>query len=264
MTNFPYETTVFTCRDSLESMMTGIYEAYASRLGHGNIRLELEPVCQPQLFCRYISVETDEKKASAVIRSIKEKISAKAWETVFLTAMSWRSDRPDLIYRFLLLGFHHGPAVLNMMQYEAVFRIHEVSRSVYREAHLFREFIRFSCTSQNVLVSHIEPKSNILSLTAPHFCDRMPSENWIILDDNRQMAAVHPAGRDFYLTYVTRRELSLLKQTEKADACSALWMEFFHSVSIRQRYNPRCQRSLMPLWYRRHMTEFMGAGNQDT
>lgn len=252
-----YDTTVFTCNDSLESMMTCIYEAYASRLGHRRIRLELEPVRQPELFCRYLSVETDEKKAFTVVRSIKEKISAKAWQTVFQTAMSWRPDRPDLIYRFLLLGFHHGPAVTDMIQYEAVSRIYDVSRSVYREAHLFREFIRFACTSQNILVSHIEPKSNILSLTAPHFCGRMPSENWIILDDNRKLAAIHPADQDFYLTHVTDRELALLRQTEKADACSALWKEFFHSVSIHQRYNPRCQRSLMPLRYRHHMTEYL-------
>lgn len=45
--------TVFTCRDNWEDILTCIYEAWASGKGHRNIRLELEPVSQQELFCEY-------------------------------------------------------------------------------------------------------------------------------------------------------------------------------------------------------------------
>ena len=35
-----------------------------------------------------------------------------------------------------------------------------------------------------------------------------------------------------------------------------LWKVFFKSIGIEQRKNPRCQRNMLPLWYRKHMTEF--------
>ena len=238
--------------------MTCIYEAYASRLGHRRIRLELEPVRQPELFCRYLSVETDEKKAFAVVRSIKEKISAKSLADRLsnrhvLAARPSGSDLP--------LSPSWFPSRSGRYRYDASMR---QSPGFMMSAAAFTAKLTCSASLSVLPVLHkiswsaiLRPKSNILSLTAPHFCGRMPSENWIILDDNRKLAAIHPADQDFYLTHVTDRELALLRQTEKADACSALWKEFFHSVSIQQRYNPRCQRSLMPLRYRHHMTEYL-------
>ncbi|MGI6007412.1 MAG: TIGR03915 family putative DNA repair protein [Ruminococcus sp.] len=247
---------VFTCADDVGAMMTCIYEAYASRLGHRNIRLELEPVSQLELFCQYRHIDYDEKKASSVIHSIRKKISLEAWQLIYQTALSWRQDRLDCIYRFLLLGFHYGASVTEMLQHPAVSRLFALSRKVCNEAHLFREFVRFCAAGSNVLVSHIEPKCNILTLIAPHFSDRMPSENWILIDDTRKIAVVQPANQRFYLTNLSDSELERLMRLEKDDGISLLWKEFFHSIAIEQRRNCQCQRTLMPLWYRSHMTEF--------
>ena len=35
-----------------------------------------------------------------------------------------------------------------------------------------------------------------------------------------------------------------------------LWKDFFNTIGIKERENHQCQRNLMPLWYRKHMTEF--------
>ena len=80
--------------------------------------------------------------------------------------MSERSDAPDVIYRFLLYGFSYGKDTLHMLQEPAVFHAFEVSRQVTNEAHSFREFIRFANISSGfpILVSHISPKANVLTL----------------------------------------------------------------------------------------------------
>ena len=71
---------VFTCENNLEAILTCIYDAWASKLGHRNLRLMLEPVLEPELFCDYIHTEPDSEKVSKVIRSIRKKISAEAWQ----------------------------------------------------------------------------------------------------------------------------------------------------------------------------------------
>lgn len=249
--------TVFTCEEDFEAMMTAIYDAWASRLGHENIRLQTEPVFQAELFCTYVHVETDTEKAHKVMRSIQKKISSEAFRQVYLAAMSFEPDRLDAIYRFLLIGFACGHTATGQLAHPAVMRLFELSRKVSRESNYFYEFARFSCVAGQIYVAHIEPKCNVLALCARHFEDRMPSENWMMVDDNRRIAAVHPKDQPLYMTDLSPAVLELLCKTEAThDRYTDLWQEFFHATSIDARRNPACQRNLMPLWYRKHVTEF--------
>ncbi len=254
--------TVFTCEDTFEAMMTCIYDAWASRLGHDNLRLQLEPVWQPGLFCTYVHVEADQGKAAKVVRSIQRKISYEAYRQVFLAAMSFEQDRLDAIYRFLVLGFASGRKLTQMLSRPEVVWIFELSRKANTEANYFREFTRFSQVGQ-VYVAHIEPKCNVTAISAAHFADRMPSEYWMLIDDNRRIAAVHPKDRSFYMTKLTRQELEQLRRTEEEeDLYTDLWKEFFESIAIEARRNSECQRNNMPIWYRKHATEFRKQAQQ--
>ena len=79
---------IYTCNDNFEDMMTCIYDAWASREGHKNIRLMLEPIYEPELFCEYRHVDGDPEKSRKVIRSIQKRISFQAYQMVFRCAMS--------------------------------------------------------------------------------------------------------------------------------------------------------------------------------
>lgn len=53
---------VFTCKDRFDDMMTCIYEAWASHLGHNNIKLRTEPLGTMELFCEYRHVGQIKRK----------------------------------------------------------------------------------------------------------------------------------------------------------------------------------------------------------
>lgn len=249
--------TVFTCCDDFEAMMTCIYDAWASRLGHSNIRLQTEPVGNLELFCEYRHIDTDKEKVKKVIRSIQNKISPRAYNSVYTASMSFQADKLDKIYRFLIAGFFYGKDVLQMLGNPAVTALFELERKVLNESHQFREFIRFSRLENQVLFSVIEPKCNVLTLLAPHFSDRMPSENWSIADKTRLLCLVHPKDKNAFLTPLTEQELVYLENSrEHPDFYSGLWKTFFHSIAIKERANEQCQRNLLPLWFRKNMTEF--------
>jgi probable DNA metabolism protein len=249
--------TVFTCDDNFESMMTCIYDAWASGLGHKNVCLKKAPITQMDLFCEYVHVPADSHKVEMVVRSIQKKISVEAYLDVFYAALSNAPDAPDAIYRFLILGFAYGKSVTAMLSYPEVIRMMELKRNVVNEAHNFQEFARFTSAEGKVYICHFEPKNNVLIPVAGHFQDRMPSEHWMMIDDTRKLAAIHPANQDFYLRYLTAEETDALQQTEQTeDRYSQLWKTFFHTIGIAQRENPDCQRNLFPIWMRRHATEF--------
>ena len=62
--------TVFTCLDTFEAMMTCIYDAWASKIGHKNIRLQTEPIGNLELFCDYYHIEADLNKSRQVATAI--------------------------------------------------------------------------------------------------------------------------------------------------------------------------------------------------
>lgn len=247
----------FTCKEDFESMMTCIYRVWEAKKGSQNVRLEIEPIEQMELMTEYIYVEKDWKLAQKVIQSVKTKISAKAYYQIYLAAISDDPRRLDMIYRFLRIGFTVGPKITEYLSEKPVMQIFELSRRVANERHYFHEFLRFVRIEPGVYVAHMEPKGNVVALVAGHFADRMPSEDWMIIDDRRRLGVIHPKDEPFYITEFREEEMKALCQSEhQKDFYTQLWKDFFETIAIKQRKNPVCQKNLFPMRYRKHVTEF--------
>lgn len=251
---------IYSCIDRFEDMMTCVYDAWCGAIEEGfhhNIRLIREPVYQQNMFDEYIHVDADIDKVSRVVRSIKNSISYEAYIYVFYAALSAEEDALQAIYNFLRVGFEVGAEVCTMYTNPYVMRVMELKRRVGNESCSFREFARFTALDNKVYVCHIEPKNNIVVLVGEHFADRMPSEHWVIVDDCRRTAIVHPRDEDNYIRYLTDAEYEVLRRTEEyTDEYTAMWRTFFDAISIKERENIKCQRNLFPIWMRKHAVEF--------
>lgn len=262
------EVTIFTCGPEPEDIFTAVYDAWASGLGHERVELAVETeAMQTRLFAAYRPVKRDAEKAEKVARSVRHRISADAWHGIYQAALSFSPDRADAVYRFLVRGFQVGPDIVYRLQDAAVCRLFELSRKVGREGHLFLEFARFEQWQNGMLFARLAPKCNVLPIVAPHFAGRLSGEDWVIYDETRQRAAVHPAGQSWFLTDmkesgweaffpgVPDREKRLLSYD--GEDWENLWRTFVDHIAIESRVNPSLQRNLMPLWYRKHMTEHL-------
>lgn len=250
----------FTCADQFEDKMCCIYAAWEKALtaGHDNVELLVEPVGQQTFFDEYIHVEHEEKKYQSVISTIVRKTSRNVLYQIQYVSLSCEKDALDAIYRFLRKAFQIGPDVLKHFGEPEVMRFFELRRNVGNEAHYFREFARFTHMEGDVFVCHLEPKSNVITIVGNHFADRMPSEHFMIIDDNRMLAVVHPKNGENYLRILSGEEMELLRKTEsKEDEYTELWRLFVKTIAIQERENKNCQRNMMRLWMRKHATEFL-------
>lgn len=247
---------IYTCASDYASMLTCIYEAWAGKKGHKNVRLCVEPVEQYNLFDEYIHVDADEKKAESVSRSVWSQISPELYWDISYALLSFEKDALDTVYRVLVLGFHFGACVSDMLQYKDVVRFYEIKKLVSKEVHCFREFLRFDQVDNKIYVAHFEPRSRVVMPVASYFADRMPSEYWMIIDDTHGEAIVHPKDEECYLRVLTDEEIQALSSTEQEDFYTRLWRKYFHTMGIRQRKNKACQNNHFPLWMRKHVTEF--------
>lgn len=179
---------IFTCENTFEDMMCCIYHAWekALKVGHGCVRLEKRGEEQISLFDEYIYVEYNEEEYKKVVRSIKHKISEEAYACVYYACLSSEQDALDTAYRFLIKGFKIGSDITFMRNDPDVMRIKDIRRKVLHETRYFMEFARFNSIGNKVYVCHLEPESDVIYEVSLHFADRMPSENWLIIDDNRK------------------------------------------------------------------------------
>lgn len=256
--------TVFLCEGEFESILCGVYDAWISRLGHANVKLELVSNVNYEMFCQYHEVETTPDKVKKVSEAIHKKISGEAYEMVYKASLSKDENRADKIYRFLIYGFHHGRNILTMLQIAAVFNLFKMCRYVSNEQHVLLGFVRFAQMKQGILLGSICPKNDVLVLLAPHFSERLSGENWILYDEGREKAVLHSADNGWIVVRLDSEQWKeqFSHQTDEEEF-QELWKSFHRSISIKERENPVCQRTHLPVRYRSYMTEFQG-GNEDS
>ena len=68
--------TIFLCDDTMEGIFTAVYDAWASRLGHANVKLQVRGGTM-ELFADYREAETDMEKAEKVARTIKRELGGR-------------------------------------------------------------------------------------------------------------------------------------------------------------------------------------------
>lgn len=248
--------TVFVCGEEPDDIWCGVYDAWMSRLGHANVRIE-PAGCNRELFCEYRQVRREEWKAVRVTQRIREKLSEELYEMVYKAALSQEPLRADRIYRFLIYAFHFGPKAVEMLQTPAVFRLYEMYRNVGMELQHMLGFTRFSQMQDGILLGKIGPKNDLTVLLAAHFADRLSGENWILYDCNRRKAAVHQAGLGWVMVEAGSEawQAKLAAGTDEEEY-EALWKTFHATIAIRERMNPRCQQNMLPLRFRPYMVEF--------
>lgn len=251
--------TVFLCEDSLDGILTGVYEAYDSRLGHRNIRLKTEEIDTLELFCEYRTVRTDLEKAEKVLRTVRKRMGEKAKEAVCYAAACPDERRADAIYRLIVLGLSlpDGKEALNFLQDPSVLLVEKLRYKAWHEAERMLGFLRFEELPGGVLYACMEPPYAVLPLIAPHFADRLLQENWIIHDKKRELLAVHRKYAGWMLADAKLLELRYIEgRSSEEENFQALWRTFCKSIAIEERRNPRCQQNLLPLRFRPSMTEF--------
>lgn len=242
------------CEDCFEGIMSAVYDGWVYMNKGYQVNIQPGMGYTPSFFSEYVAIETDVKKAEKVARSIRVKISEEAYVMVYRSCQHYEQDKADAVFGFLKIGYAVGAKVTKMLGDVSVMRVMELSRKVANEAHSFREFLRFKELKGNILYAKIEPKCNVIPFVSHHFQARFPEENWIIYDAKHILSAVHPAGKNAILIKDENID-ELTKNMETEDGYEDLWKVFYDAIGIEARYNLKCQRTMMPLWYRKNMTE---------
>lgn len=235
---------------SFNGLLTAIYEIYYRR----QIPQDIVPVgaANRQLFVWQEHIACDENKAVKVYDSIDAKISSRALRNAYYAYLSEHAQAGMWIYEYLRLGWKLGPKVDLHLTDERVDRIHRLSRKVKTERHRLLGLVRFQRCPMDIFYAAIEPDNNVVELLAPHFAERLSDQNWIIHDLGRDLAVVYNR-KEWVSTGFTLNNKLELEQEEQY--YQGLWKQYYDSIAISSRINPRLQKQCMPARYWKHLVE---------
>lgn len=250
---------VYLCDDSMEGIFTAVYRAYAEKNGHRNNEIQIKKEgFNYQLFCEYIPVETDLEWAIKVARTIKREISPRAYQFICKVSASYREEKADAIYRFIIEGLHVGRRALEHLTAPHMQILCDIEKNINNEILRFIDFLRFEELENGVLFGRINPKSALLPFLADHFEDRFMNENWVIADTIHRTILIHEQQKTtnyIRLEEVDFEQLDLVYSDDEEDM-QKLWKSFVDTIAIKERVNPKLQRQMLPLRFRKFMKEF--------
>ena len=240
---------VYEYDGSFDGLLCCIYESYTQKqLPAAFFRTgELEP-------CLYEvrAVTTDAAHARRVYEGFR-RFSPEVGP--FLRRAYWTClpEKELAIYRFAAKLYREGKPLLQRLSDETYHPLLRAVRQLNGELEQYRGFVRFSDIG-GVLAAEIEPKNRVLPLLRGHFCQRYANEQFFIYDRTHRELLLYANGRS-RITQIENFQPVLPGEDELY--FRSLWKQFFQSVAIRERENPRCQNTFMPKRYRGTMTEFL-------
>lgn len=249
---------VLVCENSIDGIFSGIYRAYESRQGHNNIRLVTPDALESyELFCEYEEVPVDLENSQKVADTLRRRMGQEVYSEICHAINAWESEKErrkniskaEAVYKTVVLGLamEQSSRVLNNLGNPYVARVFQLARSAGNEAHHLLGFLRFSELENGTLFARIHPKNNVLSMLAEHFTDRLPMENFIIYDENRKTAVLHKKGSGYLLAEVPDADEEFMNRfSDREQEYRQLWLEFFHSIAIEARKNPKLQSQNIP------------------
>ncbi|MEO6365526.1 MAG: UdgX family uracil-DNA binding protein [Luteimonas sp.] len=158
-------------------------------------------------------------------------------------------QRHALLYRLLWRMTHGEPHLLTHVTDSDVHRAIELEKSIRRDAHKMKAFVRFREVpgEDNAYVSWFEPEHHIVDLVAPFFMRRFAGMRWAILTPYRSAF--------WDLQSLSYGDGALRSDAPGDDAQEAMWRTYYANIFNPARINPRMMRQEMPQKYWKNLPE---------
>ena len=233
---------------SLDGFLCCVYESYVYKEAPAAFCCDEDPLSLYEVR----TVATQPAYSQRVSRGIAAR-SGKALAVVRRSFLTCLPDKEARLYAFIRKLLAEGPGFMRDLSDPACYPLYRAIRHMNGELEKLRGFVRFSDYG-GILGAEIEPKNRVLPLLRGHFCQRYANEQFFIYDRTHRELLLYANGRS-RITQIENFQPVLPGEDELY--FRSLWKQFFQSVAIRERENPRCQNTFMPKRYRGTMTEFL-------
>jgi probable DNA metabolism protein len=250
---------IFTFDNTFEGLLTLVFESYRLKVFPDEI-LSGEG-SQNVLFGSTITIGTDVQKAERVWNGIITNSSEVNGHRIYRTFLAGQTGTPILLAKFIRLIMDSDRNQETNFSEPLVVEVNKLHQKVCKEAHRVQMFVRFQKTVEGSYYASFAPMYDVLPLCIPHFKDRFADQMWIIYDLKRNYGYLYDLKT---VTRVVFDELkvnpqngqlysTLLADDEKL--FQQLWKQYYKSICIQERKNPKVHRQLLPQRFWKYLPE---------
>ncbi len=250
MSNWKLINKTYIYDGTFDGLLTIVFDCYSSKTLPQNIIKEA--TYSTNFLDNTIFIQSDYEKSERVFKGIEKNIGYSTLYNSYYAFLSNEKDKEINILKYLCNGFDIGPKINNMLTISYVYKVISLKRRVYGECHRFKGLLRFIEINNNLFYSSIHPDNNIIEPLGHHFIQRLPSQNFIIHDKNRNLCFLYN-GKTYKIEQINNFTLPNISEKEKN--YQELWKSFFKSVTIDERINRKCQMQFMPKKYWKDLIE---------
>lgn len=234
---------------SFEGFLSLVYEVYYEKLSVDSIVKELPKTL---LFERFHEVFTDETKAKKVLEAITKHFTKDQQRTICNIFLCDSREHEMSLLEYIRIGFKNSKELHNITNAN-FFYIQNLEKELLSLVHKMYGFTRFEELEDGTLYAKIETKFNIVPFLGDYFAKRLGNIPFIIHDVKRSLAFIK---NDDMREIRSIASFDAPTYSDDEEKFKALWKTFFKSAAIESRYNPKLQKSWVPLLYRTYMSEF--------
>ncbi|WP_173378895.1 TIGR03915 family putative DNA repair protein [Fibrobacter succinogenes] len=243
---------------TFDGFLSAVFEIYSQHLDVERFVPDRDAGTVGDLFQQRFRVEANEDSAMRLRRAIVNYTSEDVLnllETAFLSEEAGIEMMILAFLRKLFAGddpnYGKNPASPEMLP------LYKIAGSVRHEAGGMLGMVRFSKAPGNFYVAKIEPKYDILLLMESHFTNRFADGNWVIYDAKRRYALLHEKTGKCRVVDIP--DDAALINAINSDDYTRLWQDYYNSIAIKERENPKLLRRCLPVRYWKNLPERQAA-----
>lgn len=240
---------------TLEGLLTAVFEFYERK--PKAIQIVSQDHFEPILLDEVFEVTSDETKSTRVWEGLKKKIGNEWLLRFYKAFLSEDAATFQQLFNFACYIFDNPKGAEKNFGHPAVLAVTKMDRSVNRERHRMKAFIRFQETVDGIFYAPIEPDFNVLPLISQFFKNRYADQRWIIYDLKRKYGLYYDLAN---VAEIVLEETPNLRTPAdilhgKEELYGLLWKDYFKSTNIKARKNLKLHIRHVPKRYWKYLTE---------
>ena len=251
MSNWKLVNQTYLYDSTFDGFLTIVFNSYSSKTLPTKILSETDYL--PNFLDRTTYIKTDFEKSKRVFAGIEKNIGYDALYNTYYAFLSNRKEKELDLLKYVCNGFEIGPKINNKLTISYVYNVINMRKRALSECHKLKGLLRFQeINVNNLYYAKIHPDNNIIEPLGHHFINRLPSQSFIIHDQNRNICLLYN-GKEYKIVDATNLKIPDITLEERK--YQELWKLFFKTIAIQERKNPRCQMQFMPKKYWKDLIE---------
>ena len=249
---------IYVFDGSLDGLLTAVFEYYERK--PKQMKLVAQQHFEPVLLDEVLEIISDDAKAKRVWEGLRKKIGTEWLLRLYKAYLSEDAEIFQQLFNFARYIFDNPKGAEQNFGHPAVIAVTKMEKSVSRERHRMKAFIRFQETADGIFYAPVEPDFNVLPLISQFFKNRYADQRWIIYDLKRKYGLYYDLNKveEIVLEQTPEMKSNSLSEAllhDKEQLYGLLWNDYFKSTNIPARKNMKLHIRHVPKRYWKYLSE---------